>query len=116
MLKYFISAIIILVCLFTGKLISYAFHLDFPSAIFGMLILFSLLMTGIVKHHTVLPCSAPLLKYMPLLFIPTLVGLIEHLGLLKDNLMIISLSVISSCIVTLAVVGLMFQKLNKPKL
>lgn len=113
MLKYFISAIIILVCLFTGKLICYLFELTFPSAIFGMLILFCLLMSGIVKHHTVLPCSEPLLKYMPLLFIPTLVGLIEHLGFLKDNLMIISLSVVTSCIVTLAVVGLMFQKLNK---
>lgn len=116
MLKYFTSAIIILACLFAGKLISYAFNLAFPSAIFGMLILFSLLMTGIIKHHSVLACSTPLLKYMPLLFIPTLVGLIEHLGLLKDNLMIISLSVISSCIITLAVVGLIFQKLNKSAL
>ncbi|PAJ75746.1 hypothetical protein CJF42_03730 [Pseudoalteromonas sp. NBT06-2] len=116
MVKYLISASIILACLFIGKLISYSFNLTFPSAIFGMLILFTLLITRIVKYHTMLPCTTPLLKYMPLLFIPTLVGLMEHLELLKDNLMIISLSVITSCIVTLVVVGFIFQKLNKSAL
>jgi len=113
MLKYLISATIILACLFTGKFISYSLNLAFPSAIFGMLILFTLLISSVVKYQTVLPCSTPLLRYMPLLFIPTLVGLIEHLGLIRENLVIISLSVIVSCIFTLSIVGHVFQRLNK---
>ena len=115
MLKYFISAIIILACLFLGKLMAYSLNLGFPSTIIGMLILFGLLISGVIKPHTVQPCSEPLLKYMPLLFIPTLVGVIEHLALIKTNLIIISVSVIVSCTITLAIVGHVFQKLNSSK-
>jgi len=115
MLKFFISAIIILACLFLGKLMAYSLNLGFPSTIIGMLILFGLLISGVIKPHLVLPCSEPLLKYMPLLFIPTLVGVIEHLALIKTNLIIISVSVIASCTITLAIVGHVFQKLNNSK-
>ncbi|SFC22161.1 CidA/LrgA family protein [Pseudoalteromonas denitrificans] len=116
LIKYIKSAAIILACLLLGKLSAYATNNIFSGATSGMLLLFILLVCGRVKYQTVLPCSQPLLKYMPLLFIPTVVGMIEHLNLLKNNIVAISISVIFSCIVTLAVVGHIFQKINKSKL
>ena len=81
--KYLLSCIIILSCLAIAKFIMHFIGGSFPAPLLGMLILLSLLLTGIIKESHVTPCASPLLNFMPLFFIPAGVGFIEHLGLIQ---------------------------------
>lgn len=110
MTKYIISSALILACLLIGKGASWLLNGHFPGAVFGMLLLFLLLVSGKVHYDTVYPTGALLLKYLPLLFIPAGVGLIEHLGLLQHAFWGILTAVLCSTLVTLALVGHFMQK------
>ena len=108
--KYLISSVIILSCLMIGKGFAWLVNDHFPAAIFGMLVLLSLLVSGKVHYEQVFPAANLILKYMPLLFIPSGVALIEHLTLLEDNLWQISLAALLSTLFTLALVGHLIQR------
>ena len=108
--KYLMSSIIILGCLMLGKGFAWLVNDHFPAAIFGMLVLLSLLLSGKVHYEHVFPTAHFILKYMPLLFIPSGVALIEHLKLLEDNYWQIPLVALLSTLFTLALVGHLMQK------
>ncbi|ATC93768.1 CidA/LrgA family protein [Pseudoalteromonas tunicata] len=109
-MKYILSSALILSCLLIGKGASWLLNGHFPGAIFGMLLLFLLLVSGKVHYDSVYPAGSLLLKYLPILFIPAGVGLIEHLALLEQAVWAISLAVLCSTLITLAAVGHFMQK------
>ena len=53
------------------------FHLPIPGSVLGMIILFILLSTGIIKEHWLSTVANPLLKHLSFFFIPIAVGLME---------------------------------------
>lgn len=110
MIKYILSSALILGCLLIGKGASWLLNGHFPGAVFGMLLLFLLLVSGKVSYDIVYPAGGFLLKYLPIFFIPAGVGLIEHLGLLEQSVWAISITVLCSTLITLAVVGHFIQK------
>lgn len=79
-----VSCGIILSCLLIAKLIMHFIGGSFPAPILGMLLLVTLLLSGIIKEAQVTPFASPLLNFMPLFFIPAGVGFIEHLGLIQQ--------------------------------
>lgn len=79
-----LSCGIILGCLLIAKLIMHFIGGSFPAPILGMLLLVTLLLSGIIKETQVTPFGSPLLNFMPLFFIPAGVGFIEHLGLIQQ--------------------------------
>ncbi|RJG42545.1 CidA/LrgA family protein [Motilimonas pumila] len=107
------DAIILLLCLFAGKLIAHALPFVFPSSIIGMLVLFFCLTTGIFKLHQVETGANILLKYMALLFIPIGVGVMEYLELIGAQWPAIVGAMVIGTFIVLLVVGHMFQRLIK---
>ena len=52
-------------------------HLPIPGSVLGMIILFTLLSTGIIKEQWLAMVAPPLLKHLSFFFIPIAVGLME---------------------------------------
>ncbi|MCE3025580.1 CidA/LrgA family protein [Salinicola sp. DM10] len=102
---------ILLGCQFLGEVLSLALSLPIPGPVIGMLIL----LIGLVIRGSV-PASLRsmgegLLKYLTLLFVPAGVGLIEHVGLIRQEFWILLVTLVLSAAVTLWVTSQVMQRL-----
>jgi holin-like protein len=80
-----------------------------------MLLLFALLCAGVVKGDTVRPAAKFLLGTMALFFVPFGVGLIDSYEVIMDNAVAIIVATVISTFAVIAVVGWVFQLLNRGK-
>ena len=78
-------AIIILVC-FAGEIVRYIVPLPVPGSIWGLVIMFILLVTGAVKLEKVETVADFLVDCMPIMFVPGGVGLMRSWSTLKSML------------------------------
>ena len=79
--------------------------LPVPGSIYGMILLFILLCTGVVKIHHVKDVSKFLLDIMPILFVPSAVGIMSEFDQLKGSWSQIIIITIVTTIVTMVVTG-----------
>lgn len=110
-LNYALSFALIMLCLWAGNAIQHFFLLSVPGSIFGMLILFALLVSGLVKVDWVKPGAQLFIRYMIILFVPISVGLMDHLPLLVDNALSIFASSVGATTLVLVVLALGLQKI-----
>ena len=75
--------LIILAISFVGEALKYLLPLPVPASIYGMLILFVGLLTGLIKLSWVKDAGKFLIAVMPVMFIPAGVGLMSSWGVLK---------------------------------
>lgn len=109
-----IGLFILLACQLVGEVIIVTLGLPIPGPVIGMLILFAGLMAyGEVPDSLRLPAEG-LIRYLALLFVPAGVGLIQHLDLVRQEWLIILLTLISSTFIALLVTSLVFQRLLPP--
>lgn len=100
-LKYTLQLIIIVAISQLGELLNKIIPLPIPASIYGMIILFTALCTGVIKLSAVKECGKFLISIMPLLFVPAAVGLIESWGIMQDFLLeTIAIVVVSTILVT----------------
>lgn len=96
-----------------GELITRLSDVPVPGPVLGMtLLLFVALLLKKVPAG-VRSASEGLLRYLPLLFVPAGVGLINHGLLLKQDIWVISITLVISTILTLVVTVLVLQSLKK---
>ena len=76
-LKFLKQALIILTISFIGEGFHYWIPLGIPASIYGMVLLFLLLVTGVIKPVMIKETSSMLIALMPILFVPSAVGLME---------------------------------------
>lgn len=91
----------------SGELIS-SLCSDFikvPGAILGMIILFLLLQFKIIKEESIREVSDFLLNNMAIFFVPAGVSLINSLGLIGDNILVLLLSITAATMVIMLVTG-----------
>ncbi|WP_237485530.1 CidA/LrgA family protein [Vibrio hippocampi] len=111
LLRYIVSFALIFVALFLGKLIQAALGVSIPGSIFGMLILFTAMASGLLSVKWVQPGASAFIRYMILLFVPISVGLVNHLDLLADNALAIVAGVIGGSLLVLMTLSLLLQKI-----
>ena len=97
-MKFLKQFLIILVITFMGEGLKYLLPLPIPASIYGMVLLFLALMTGIVKLESVRDAGKFLIEIMPVMFIPAGVGLMVSWGVLKPMLLPVSLITVVSLI------------------
>ena len=114
-LGYVISFLIIMACLLVGLTIQHLLGLAIPGSIFGMLILFTLLVLGLIPVEWVRPTSQLFIRYMVLLFVPISVGLMNHFDMLVDNALPILASAVGGTAIVLVLLGLGLDKLMKER-
>lgn len=110
MVNYAVSFAVIMACLWLGNAVQTLLSVSVPGSIFGMLILFALLASGILKVHWVQPGARLFIRYMMILFVPISVGLMEHFPLLQANALAIFASTIGATTIVLVLLGLGLQK------
>ena len=103
-------AIIILVC-FAGELIRYIVPLPVPGSIWGLVLMFVLLVTGVIKLEKVEKTADFLVDCMPILFVPGGVGLMRSWSTLKSMLPAAVCSIVLVTPFVMLVTGKVTQKL-----
>lgn len=93
-----------------GVMIQRAFEIPVPGSIIGMLLLFFLLLSGLVKERLLDEGADLLLRYMPLFFVPATVGVIRYFDVFagKGSLLLVALLV--STFLIMIISGLVGQK------
>ena len=104
-MKYLRQFVIILLVSFWGELLKYVIPLPVPASIYGLVILFILLETGILKLDAVKETSVFLIEIMPLMFIPAGVGLMESWGDLNSMLVEVVVIILVSTVLVMGVSG-----------
>lgn len=104
-MKYLRQFMIILLVSFVGELLKYVIPLPVPASIYGLVILFILLETGILKLDAVKETSIFLIEIMPLMFIPAGVGLMESWGDLNSMLVEVVVIILVSTVLVMGVSG-----------
>lgn len=85
---------------FLGSWIQETLNLFIPGSIIGLILLFFLLTTGIVKEQWIENGSLLLIRYLPLLFLPVTVGIINFPELFNvKGILLVIVTVVSTCIV-----------------
>lgn len=109
-LLQFISQVIILwVIYWIGVQVTLLSDLPIPGNVFGMILLFGLLCSGIIKLQHIQLATDFLLKHMIFFFIPFAVGLMSWGSLFYDNGMALALAIIIGAIIPFLTVGFLVQ-------
>lgn len=108
-MKYLKQFLIILTISFAGEILHWLLPLPVPASIYGILLLFALLKTGILPLASVRETAGFLVEIMPVMFIPAAVGIMDSWGIIAPSwLEYLTMTVVSTVIV-MAVSGLVTQ-------
>lgn len=108
-MKYLKQLLIILAISLLGELLKYFIPLPVPASIYGMVILFVCLMTGVIKLESVKDVGKFLVEIMPVMFIPAGVGLLTSWGLLKPVIIPVAVVTVVTLITVMAATGRVSQ-------
>ena len=108
-MKFLRQFMIILAISFIGEVLKYIVPLPIPASIYGLVILFNALETGIMKLSAVKDTAKFLIEIMPLMFIPAGVGLLESWGVLQPVLLPVAVITVVSTIIVMGVSGVVTQ-------
>ena len=114
-MKYLRQFMMILLVSFLGELLKYANPLPVPASIYGLLLLFTALMTGILKLSSIKETAGFLIEIMPLMFIPAGVGILESWGILQPVFIPVAVITVVSTIAVMGVSGTVTQFMMKKK-
>ena len=108
-MKYLRQLLIILIFSFIGEVLHSLIPIQVPASIYGLVLLFIALLTGIIQLPQVKEAAKYLIEIMPLMFIPAGVGLLESWGDLKSILIPVLLLLVVSTILIMGVSGKVTQ-------
>ena len=101
--------LIILIFSFIGEVLHSLIPIQVPASIYGLVLLFIALLTGIIQLPQVKEAAKYLIEIMPLMFIPAGVGLLESWGDLKSILIPVLILLVASTILVMGVSGKVTQ-------
>lgn len=108
-MKYLKQILIILTISFVGELLKQLLPLPVPASIYGMVILFVLLLTKVIKLEAVKEVGDFMIEIMPVMFIPAGVGLMASWGVLQPMLVPVSIITVISLVLVMAFGGRITQ-------
>ena len=108
-MKYIFQLSIIFGISFIGEVLNVLLPLPVPASVYGLVILFVLLCTKIVKLEQVETVAEYLMAIMPLFFIEPTVGIMNSYGLVKGNILTLFVACFLSFVAVMAVTGLVSQ-------
>ena len=114
-MKYVNQFCIILAFSFAGEILNCLIPLPVPASIYGLLLMFLALEFKIIKVHHVKEVSSFLLGIMSIVFVPSSVGFINALPLMKKYGLQFFLIAIVSTVMVFAITGQVTQILMKIK-
>jgi holin-like protein len=98
---------------FSGEVLVAWSGLPVPGNVVGMVLLLLCLLAGVVRVDWVEEAAELLLKHLALFFVPAGVGVMVYFNLIASQWLPITISMVLSTFVVLAVTGWVEQKLEK---
>lgn len=86
-MKYLHQAVIITAITFASEIIKYFIPLPVPASIYGLVMLFALLKSGMLKLEQIEDVGGLLLELMPLLLVPASVSFLTVLDTIQEILL-----------------------------
>lgn len=108
-MKYVKQFTIIALMTFLGECLNHFLPFPVPASIYGMVLLFFSLQTGVLKLSQIEETADLLLGVMPIFFISPTVSLMSSIGVIKDSLVGVLVICLLSTIIVMAVTGLVSQ-------
>ncbi len=105
-MKYITQTIYILLFTLAGELLQTVIPLPVPSAIYGIVLLFIALSTGLIKEKHISDVAGFLISIIPLLFVAPVAKVLQYWDLIAPKLLAICLITILSTLLVFAVSGL----------
>lgn len=112
-MKYLSQFLRIIAFTLAGELLQRVIPLPVPASVYGLLLLFTALCTGLVKLEQVKDAGGFLVSILPILFVSPAVGILENWGLIKDAVIPMLAVTLASTIITFAIAGRVTQRLRK---
>ena len=112
-MKLFREALIILGIYLLGEFLELSFNLPIPGNILGMIILFVLLCTKIVKVDNIGSITDFLLNHLAFFFIPAGVGLMTSIGIIKSTWLQLLIVCLSTTTIIIASTGIIVQSISR---
>ncbi len=108
-MKYLKQTMIILSVSLVGELLHELLPLPVPASIYGIVGMFIMLYTGLIRVEQVRETSSFLIEIMPVMFVPAAVGIINSWDVLKSHWLSYVTVTLVSTVVVMAVSGLVTQ-------
>ena len=108
-MKYIRQFVIILFISFIGEVLKYVLPLPIPASIYGLVLMFILLETKVLKVEAVQDAGKFLIEIMPMMFIPAAVGLMDSWAQIKGICVPLIAVTLITTVVVMAVTGLVTQ-------
>ena len=112
-MKYIKQILVILAFSFVGEVLAGVIPLPVPGAIYGFVLLFAALCTGLLKEETIRETANFLISVMGILFVAPAVNILSYYNVIAPALVPICVIVVSSTVVVFAVAGLVTQWLRR---
>lgn len=108
-MKYLKQFLIILAISLVGEILKAVLPFPIPASIYGMVLMFILLLTGIIKLDQVRDTGKFLIEIMPVMFIPAGVGLMASWNVLQPVLVPVSVITVITIFTVMGATGLVSQ-------
>lgn len=112
-MKYLKQLLIILAFSLAGQLLQAVIPLPIPAAIYGLVLLFIALLTGLLKSEKIQETADFLISIMPVLFVAPAVNILAYFDIIAPKLVPICVIVVVSTFVVFAVSGHVTQLLRR---
>ena len=112
-MKYLTQFLRITAFTLVGELLQRLIPLPVPASVYGLILLFAALCTGVVKLEQVKDAAGFLISILPILFVPTAVGILGNWPAIKNDVIAIFLLALLSTVVTFGIAGRVTQSLRK---
>ena len=114
-MKYVRQLAIIFSVTCVAEILKYYIPLPIPASIYGLVLMFSLLATGIIKLPQVKETANFLIEIMPLMFIPATVGLMDSWATLRPILLPVIVIMTVTMVLVMGVTGCTAQAILRRK-
>lgn len=108
-MKYLKQFLVILAISLMGEILKAVLPLPIPASIYGMVLLFVALLSGLIKLDQVRDTGKFLIEIMPVMFVPAGVGLMSSWGVLAPVLLPVSIITVITIFTVMGATGVISQ-------
>lgn len=114
-MKFLRQFMIILLLSFLGEILKMLIPLPIPASVYGLVLMLTCLMTGVLKTSQVKDAAFFLIEIMPVMFIPAAAGLIDSWGVLRPLIIPIMIITVVITVFVMAVTGRVAQMIAQKR-
>lgn len=112
-MKYIKQFLYIISISFVGEILSSLIDLPIPASIYGIFILFGGLTTKLIPYESVKDVGHFLIEIMPVMFIPSAVGLIDSWSIVRNSWAEYTVIIIVTTLLVMIISGYVTQLIRK---